>query len=344
MKRICIVGAGAVGGYLAVRLAQAGLTVSLVARGAHLQAIRTQGLKLISSGGLQGSEQTWVEHFTATDDPTTLGPQDWVIVTVKAHSLPQLAPQLGSLCGPDTPILIAQNGVPWWYFRRHGGELEGHSLVSVDPGGVIAAHLPIERIIGCVVYIAVQLVEPGVLLHTGGGRYILGEPDGSLSERLKVLAQIFEQAQLHTTLTSQIRTEIWLKLWGNAAFNPISALTRAAQDEMAHYPPTRNLIRAVMQETEAVAKALGIHLPVSLDERLESATRVGSHRTSMLQDIELGRPTEIEAITGAITELGRRVGVSTPHLDTLHACVKLLERSRQIEQIEQIDLNLGEPV
>ncbi|MFQ3612885.1 MAG: 2-dehydropantoate 2-reductase, partial [Cyanobacteriota bacterium] len=223
-------------------------------------------------------------------------------------------------------IVIAQNGIPWWYFRRHGGEFEGHSLAAVDPGGVIAAHLPIERIIGCVVYIAVQLVEPGVLLHTGGGRYILGEPDGSLSERLKALGQIFEQAQLHTTLTSQIRTEIWQKLWGNSAFNPISALTRAAQDEMAHYPPTRNLIRAVMQETEAVAHALGIHLPMSLDERLENATRVGSHRTSMLQDIELGRPTEIETIVGAITELGRLVAVPTPHLDTLYACVKLLER------------------
>ncbi len=324
VMKICIIGAGAVGGYLATRLAQSGFSVNVVARGAHLQAIRTQGLKLIRQGD---PPQTWVEHLTATDDLTTLGPQDWVIVTVKAHSLPQLAPQLGSLCGPDTPIVIAQNGIPWWYFHRHGGEFEGRSLASVDPGGVIAAHLPIERIIGCVVYIAVQLVEPGVLLHTGGGRYIFGEPDGSLSGRLKSLAQIFEQAQLHTTLTSQIRTEIWQKLWGNAAFNPISALTRAAQDEMAHYPPTRNLIRAVMQETETVAEALGIQLPMSLDERLENATRVGSHRTSMLQDIELGRPTEIETIVGAITELGRWVRVPTPHLDTLYACVKLLERS-----------------
>ncbi|MEN9223027.1 MAG: 2-dehydropantoate 2-reductase [Thermostichus sp. BF3_bins_97] len=326
--KICIVGAGAVGGYLAIRLAQAGFWVSVVARGSHLQAIRSQGLKLIRHGD---PPQTWVESLTATDDLATLGPQDLLIVSVKAHSLPELAPQLASLGGPDTPIVIAQNGIPWWYFRRHGGEFEGHSLAAVDPNGVIAAHLPIERIVGCVVYIAVQLVEPGVLLHTGGGRYILGEPDGSLSARLRTMAQVFEQAELHTTLTSQIRTEIWQKLWGNAAFNPISALTRAAQDEMAHYPPTRNLIRAVMQETEAVAQALGIRLPMTLDERLENATRVGSHRTSMLQDIELGRPTEIETIVGAITELGRLVRVPTPHLDTLYACVKLLERSRYTE-------------
>ncbi|HIK21909.1 MAG TPA: 2-dehydropantoate 2-reductase [Synechococcus sp. M44_DOE_062] len=322
--KICIVGAGAVGSHLAVCLARSGFPVSVVARGAHLQAIRTQGLKLIRQGD---PSQTWVEHLTATDDPAALGPQDWLIVTVKAHSLPQLAPRLGSLCGPDTPIVIAQNGIPWWYFYRHGGEFEGHSLTSVDPEGVIAAHLPIERVIGCVVYIAVQLAEPGVVLHTGGGRYILGEPDGSLSERLQSLAAIFEQAQLSTTLTSQIRAEIWQKLWGNAAFNPISALTRAAQDEIAQYPPTHALVRSVMQEVEAVAQALGIRLPVSLEERLEDAARVGSHRTSMLQDIELGRRTEIEAIVGAITELGRLVGVPTPRLDTLYACVKLLERS-----------------
>lgn len=324
--KIGIVGAGAVGGHLAVCLARAGFPVSVVARGSHLQAIRSQGLKLIRQGD---PPEAWVERLTASDDLAELGRQDVVIVAVKAYSLPLLAPQLGSLCGPDTPLVVVQNGLPWWYFYRHGGEFEGRSLTSVDPGGVIAAHLPIERVIGCVVYIAVQLAEPGVVLHTGSGRYILGEPDGSLSERLRSLAAIFEQAQLPVTLTSQIRVEIWQKLWGNAAFNPISALTRAAQDEIAQYPPTHALVESVMQETEAVAQALGIRLPVSLEERLKDAARVGSHRTSMLQDIERGRPTEIESIVGAIAEVGRWAGIPTPHLDTLYACVKLLERSLQ---------------
>lgn len=320
--RICLIGAGAIGGYLAVRLIKGGAHVNLIVRGANLEAIRRNGLTLINADGTQETAMPAL----ATNNPAEAGPQDVVIVAVKAQQLPALLPTLLPLLGPDTAVVPAQNGIPWWYFQRYDGAHAGYQVRAVDPEGALAAAIAPERVIGCVVYPAAELLEPGVIRHIEHNRFTLGEPDGTKSERVRALSQIFTQADLKAPVRPDIRNEIWLKLWGNATFNPLSALTRATLVAMCTDPQMRDLVRAMMAEVQAVASAFGVRFPISIEQRIDAAEKVGAHKTSMLQDIEAGRATEVDALSGAVAELGRLVGVPTPHLDTVYACVKLLER------------------
>jgi 2-dehydropantoate 2-reductase len=318
--RICIVGAGAIGGYLGARLILAGEDVTLVVRGANLAAIRERGLILRDHAG---------EHVAApslaTDQITEAGQYDLVIAAVKAHQLPGIAASMRSLYHPNTAVIPAQNGVPWWYFQRHGGPYEGHRIESVDPGGALSAQIEPERIIGCVVYPATELDGPGIVRHIEGDRFTLGELDGARSERIQQLAQIFTRAGLKTPVRPRIRADIWVKLWGNLAFNPISALTGATLAGICRFGPSRQLVAAMMAEAQAVAERLGIEFPISIEQRIAGAEQVGEHKTSMLQDIEARRPTEISALVGAVAELGRLVEVPTPHIDAIEAAVRLLE-------------------
>jgi 2-dehydropantoate 2-reductase len=320
--RICIVGAGAIGGYLGAKLALAGEEVTLIARGAHLAAIRERGLALEYADGARELAMPAL----ATDDLRAAGPQDAVVVAVKAHQLPALAPSLPALYGPDTVVVTAQNGIPWWYFQRHGGPYEGRRIAAVDPDGAVEAHVPAERVIGCVVFPAAELAGPGVVRHIEGDRFTLGELDGAKTERIQQLSRTLTNAGLKAPVRPRIRAEIWIKLWGNLAFNPISALTHATLDTICRYPPTRGLAAAMMAEGQAIAERLGIQFPIGIEQRIAGAEQIGAHKTSMLQDIEAGRATEIDALAGAVAELGRLVGVPTPHIDAVYASVKLLER------------------
>lgn len=321
--KICVVGAGAIGGYLGAKLALAGEEVTLIARGQHLEAIQKQGLELIMSDG----SSHVVNPSLATSDINQAGTQDVVILAVKAQSLPAIAPALPSLYNPDTIVVTAQNGIPWWYFQKHGGEYEGQQIHAVDPEGIIAANIDVDRVIGCVVYPAVELQSPGVIRHIEGDRFSLGEIDNSKTERIQKLAQSFKQAGFKAPVRSKIRTEIWIKLWGNLAFNPISALTRATLEQICQYPLTRELARQMMMEAQTIAEKLGIEFGISLEQRLNGAEKVGAHKTSMLQDIEAGRATEVEAILGSVIELGKLTHIPTPYMDTVYANVKLLEKT-----------------
>ena len=320
--RICIVGAGAIGGYLGARLALSGEEITLIARGAHLAAIRERGLALDYADG----RREVATPALATSDMREAGTQDVVIVAVKAQQLPALAPAMAALYGPDTIVVTAQNGVPWWYFHKHGGPYEGRRIESVDPGGAIEAHLPIARVIGCVAYPAAELVAPGVVRHVEGDRFTLGELDGAKTERIQQLSRVLTSAGFKAPIRSRIRSDIWIKLWGNMTFNPISALTRATLDVICRYPLTRELARAIMAEGQAIGERLGIEFPISIEQRIAGAEQIGAHKTSMLQDIESGRPTEADALVGAVAELGRLVGIPTPHIDAVYAGVKLLEQ------------------
>jgi 2-dehydropantoate 2-reductase len=322
--KICIVGAGAIGGYLGAKLALAGETVTLIARGSHLEAIQKNGLKLLMA---DGSSQI-ATPFLATSDIQEAGLQDVVILTVKAHSVPAIAPHLPALYNPHTIVVTAQNGVPWWYFRKYGGEYEGTRIQSVDPDGIIETSIGAERAIGCVVYPATEIIEPGVIKHIEGDRFTLGEIDGSKSDRIQLLAQTLKQAGFKAPIRNQIRTEIWIKLWGNVAFNPISALTGATLEDICRYPLTRELARQMMSETQAIAENLGIKFGITLEARINGAENVGAHKTSMLQDIEASRPTEIDAIVGAVAELGKLTQIPTPHIDAIYASIKLLETTK----------------
>ncbi|HMQ30088.1 MAG TPA: 2-dehydropantoate 2-reductase [Chloroflexaceae bacterium] len=319
--RVCIVGAGAIGGLLGVRLAQAGAEVTLIARGAHLEAIRRDGLALEYDGRTEVARPA-----LATANMAEAGPQDYVIVAVKAQSLPALAAPMRALYGPETAVVYAQNGIPWWYFMGHGGEHDGRPVELVDPGGTIAANTEVERVIGGVVYPAAEIARPGVIRHIEGNRFTLGEPAGGRSERVMRLSQLITTAGLKAPVRADIRNELWLKLWGNLSINPISALTRATVDLIIGDPLTRGLCERMMAEAQAVAEALGVRFPVSIERRIKMAEEIGAHKTSMLQDIEAGRTTEIDALVGAVAELGRLVGAPTPHIDAIYASVKLLER------------------
>ncbi|HAX78733.1 MAG TPA: oxidoreductase [Cyanobacteria bacterium UBA11372] len=323
--KICIVGAGAIGGYLGAKLASSGAEVTLIARGAHLEAIRAQGLKLIMA---DGSSMVAMPKL-ATNNLEEAGAQDVVILTVKAQSLPAIAPSLPALYHPETIVVTAQNGIPWWYFRQHGGEYEGTRIHAVDPDGIVEANIGAERAIGCVIYPAAEIVEPGVIKHIEGDRFTLGEIDGSKSDRIQTLAQVLKQAGFKAPIRNQIRTDIWVKLWGNVAFNPISALTRATLDTICQYHLTRKLAREMMGEAQAIAQKLGIDFGITLEQRINGAEKVGAHKTSMLQDIEANRPTEVDAIVGAVAELGRLTGIPTPYINAIYASVKLLEMNRE---------------
>ena len=286
----------------------------------HLEAMQRDGVRVRTADG------ELVAHPAATDSPAEIGCVDYVFLAVKAHSLTQVAPTLGPLLGPDTVVVSAQNGIPWWYFQRHGGSLDGTRLESLDPGGVIAASISPERIIGCIVYPTAIIVRPGVIDHLEGDRFTLGELDGSRSDRCRALAKALIAAGLKSPVSARIRRDLWVKLLGNVAFNPISALTRATLVGIASDPDASGLARAVMEEVDAVSSALGVEIPITVDQRLAGAARVGEHKTSMLQDIEQGRPMELESVVGAVVELGEKLGVEMTHTRTVYACAKLLAR------------------
>jgi 2-dehydropantoate 2-reductase len=323
MMKVCIVGAGAIGGYLGVKLALAGAEVSLIARGAHLQAIQTQGLKLVMGDG----SHTVIHPTLATDNIRHAGSQDLVIIGLKTQSVPLVAADLPALYGANTIVLPAQNGIPWWYFRQHGGPYEGTRLQTVDPEGIVEANIGVERVIGCVVYPATEVIAPGVIQHIEGDRFSLGELDGRTTERLQGLAELLKTAGLKAPIRTQIRTDIWVKLWGNLAFNPISALTRATLAQICQFQPTRDLAAQMMAEAQTIAEKLGIRFGITLEQRIAGAEKVGAHKTSMLQDIEAGRRTEIDALVGSVVELGRLTHTPTPHIDAVYASVKLLENT-----------------
>jgi 2-dehydropantoate 2-reductase len=324
--KICIYGAGSIGSYLGVELALAGYEVSVVARGSHLEAMREHGLALLSGG------EKKVAKIRCTDDPAQLGPQDFVIITLKTHSVSTVVQEMVPLLGPKTAVVTAQNGILWWYFYKLAGPWEGHRLEITDPGGRIWDSLGPERAVGCVVYPSCEIVEPGVVRHLDGKRFMLGEPDGAESERVTALSGAFTAAGLKAPVRKKIRDDIWLKLWGNLSFNPISLLTLGTLEQMIDDVATRAVIRDMMVEAEAVAKRLGVRFAVNVDTRIGWAADVGSHKTSMLQDLERGRPTEIGAVVGAVSEMGRLVGEPTPTIDTVLALAGL--RSRIAGQTE----------
>jgi 2-dehydropantoate 2-reductase len=321
--KIAIVGAGAIGGYVGAKLALAGEEVTFIVRGANLTAIGNNGIKLI----MQDGTEHVAANVKATDDYAQAGPQDLVILALKAHQVEAVADQLPKLFGPDTAVVTMQNGIPYWYFHRHGGPFEGRTVASVDPTGKQARLIPPERVIGCVVYPASDLIAPGVVQHVEGDRFPLGELDGSSSERVLAISEAFTRAGFKAPVLANIRAEIWLKLWGNLTFNPISALSHSTLVDICQFPLTRELACAMMQEAEAVAGKLGIEFRVTLDKRIAGAEKVGKHKTSMLQDVEAGRGPEIDALVGAVVELGRLTGTPTPHIDSVYAVVKLLERT-----------------
>lgn len=321
--KIAVIGAGAIGGLVGARLALAGEEVTFLVRGANLQAIRSNGIRLVETDG----EEKVARDVRATDDYDAAGPQDVVVLAVKAHQVAEVAGRVGKLFGPDTVVVTMQNGIPFWYFHRHGGEYEGHGVRSVDPDGQLARLIPPERILGCVVYPAAELVAPGVIRHIEGGRFPLGELDGSTSARILRVSASFEQAGFKSPVLDDIRAEIWLKLWGNLSFNPISALAHSTLVDICQHPLTRDLAANMMREAEAVAARLGIVFRVSLERRIAGAEKVGKHKTSMLVDVEAGRGPEIDALVGSVIELARMTGTPTPHIDSAYALVKLLEQA-----------------
>ncbi|KQW87027.1 2-dehydropantoate 2-reductase [Massilia sp. Root418] len=326
--KIAIVGAGAIGGLVGARLALAGEQVTFLVRGANLLAIRNKGIKLIEH---DGTEQV-ATNVAATDDYAEAGPQDVVVLALKAHQVAAVADQLPLLFGPDTTVVTMQNGIPYWYFHQHGGPLEGRTVHSVDPDGTLAARIPPSRVIGCVVYPASELVAPGVVRHVEGERFPLGELDGSTTPRVQAISECFTRAGFKAPVLDNIRSEIWLKLWGNLTFNPISALCHATLEGICQYPVARSLAADMMKEAEAVANKLGVTFRVTLDKRIAGAEKVGRHKTSMLMDVEAGRGPEIDALVGSVVELGRFTDTATPHIDAVYALVKLLERTMTEER------------
>ncbi|MCC6341360.1 MAG: 2-dehydropantoate 2-reductase [Bryobacterales bacterium] len=317
--RFLIAGAGAIGGYIGARMARAGQDVTLLARGAHLEAMRRSGVRVLSG---EGDFEARPRVIGSLEEA---GEADVIILGVKAHGLTALAPQLKPLIGERTIVVSAQNGVPWWYFHIGGGELAGLHLERVDPGGVVNASIPAARVVGSIVYLGTSIVEPGVIRHTEGNRISFGEPDGSRSERCRAVAGALIEAGLRCPITTRIRHEIWVKLMGNVAFNPISALTQATLAAMARDAEVGPVARNIMREVAAVAARLGIEVPVSIDQRMAGAEKVGEHKTSMLQDLEAGRPMELEAVVGAVVELGERLREPMPHTRAVYACARLLE-------------------
>jgi 2-dehydropantoate 2-reductase len=326
--KIAIIGAGAIGGYVGARLALAGNQVTFIVRGANLQAIRARGVRLVAA---DGSEQIAAD-VRATDDYAAAGPQDLVILAMKAHQLDDVADRLPALLGPDTPIVTMQNGIPYWYFHQHGGSLAGSKLDSVDPGRNLSQKIPPERVIGCVVYPASELLAPGVVRHIEGERFPLGELDGSTTARVTRISNCFTAAGFKAPVLQDIRGEIWLKLWGNLTFNPISSLSHSTLQDICQYPPSRELAASMMREAQQVAGKLGVEFRVTLDKRIAGAEKVGRHKTSMLQDIEAGRAPEIDALVGSVAELGRLTATPTPHIDSVYALVKLLARAMEAGQ------------
>ncbi len=316
--RFLIAGAGAIGAYIGARMARAGFDVTLFARGPHLRAMQERGVQVNSPEG------DFVARPTIAASLEEVGPVDVVFLGVKAHGLPQLAPHLKPVLGSDTTVVSTQNGIPWWYFQGFGGEWEGLRLERVDPGGVISSAIEAHRVVGSIVYFSTEIPSPGVIQHIEGNRISLGEPEGTRSDRLRRIAEALIAAGLRCPVTTRIRHEIWVKVLGNASLNPVSALTRATLVQMVRDPGVCSVIRSIMQEVEEVSRKLGMELPVSIDQRIAGAEKVGEHKTSMLQDLDAGRPMELEALVGAVVELGERVGLSMTCTRTVYNCTKLL--------------------
>jgi len=321
--KIAIIGVGAIGGYVGIRLALAGEDVTFIARGANLEALRTRGLRLVNADGTEEC----VPRVKATDNYAEAGVQDMVVLAMKAHQVEAVTGDVPKLFSPRTIVVPMQNGIPYWYFYGHSGPLAGRRVNSVDPSGEIYDKIPCERVIGCVVYPAAELVSPGVIRHVEGNRFPVGEPDGTTSKRVTQVAHCFVQAGLQAHILSDIRSEIWLKLWGNLSFNPISALSRATLAGICQYPPSRAIAAAMMGEAQSVASQLGVKFRVSLDKRIAGAEKVGHHKTSMLQDVEAARTLEVDALLGSVVELARHTNTPTPHLDTVYALTKLLAKT-----------------
>jgi 2-dehydropantoate 2-reductase len=325
--KFAVVGAGAIGAYVGAAVARGGADVTLIARGAHLAAMAEHGVRVLSPRG------DFTAHPRATGELAAVADADVVFVALKAYSLPEIAPRLGKLLAPGAAAIWAQNGIPWWYFQSLPDPGTA-GLQSVDPGGVIAASIGPEHNVGCVVYCSTEIIEPGVIRHIEGTRFTLGEPDGSASERCKLISAAFAAGGLRAPVEARLRDQIWLKLVGNVAFNPITALTRATLGELGTVPEMRDLLRAIFTECAAVAGRLGISFPVSLDRRLEAGLAVGDHKTSMLQDIEAGKRLELDCMTGAIVELAEQLNIDVPHVRTVHACAKLLDHLGTHHQAE----------
>ncbi len=326
--KICVVGAGAVGGYLAVRLAHAGYEVSAIARGPHLAAIRANGLKLV-----EAEQELVATTLEATDRIADLDTQDVVLLALKAHQITAVVDDLPVLLGPDTVLVTLQNGIPWWYFQKLGGPYADRVVETVDPGGVLFGAIDPDRLIGCIAYPAASIAEPGVIRHIEGNRFPVGELDGSDSERLRMVSGLFEQAGCRSRMLDDIRSEIWLKLWGNLTFNPISALTHATLVDICQFPLTRELAATMMTEAQTIGERLGAGFRVPLERRIAGAEGVGKHKTSMLQDVEAGKPIEIDGMLGVVVELAEMTGVEVPTLRALYACASLLNKTIQDEHV-----------
>jgi 2-dehydropantoate 2-reductase len=320
--RFAVVGAGAIGAYVGASLARGGADVTLIARGEHLRAMQAHGVQVASPRG------DFEARPAATDDLAAIAEADVVFIGLKAYSLPGLAPQIGAHLRAGAAVIAAQNGIPWWYFQSEGGPLDGTIVESVDPGGVVSRSIPAETVVGCVVYCATEIVRPGVIRHIEGTRFSIGEPDGSESERCRVISGAFRAGGLKCPIDARLRDQIWLKLIGNAAFNPMSVLTGATLAELGELPEMREVLRALLEEGAAVAEALGATLAVSIERRLEGGFEVGEHKTSMLQDFEAGKPLEIECMTGAIIELAGKLGVDVPRLRVVDAAARVAQQAQ----------------
>ena len=322
--KICIFGAGAIGGFLGLKLSQAGADVSLVARGPHLAAIQSHGLKLIED------DKEHHANIRSSEDPEDIGEQDYVILTLKAHSIRPVISKMQPLFGKNTTLVYGVNGLPWWYFYKIGGPLEGTRLHTVDPGDAQWKGFGPEKILGCVVYPATQIIEPGIIKHIEGNRFSLGEPDGSKSDRAKDLSKILSTAGLKAPVRQKIRDEIWVKLWGNLSFNPISALTHATLDIVCTDMTTRPIARSMMLEAQEIAEKLGVKFPIDVEKRLDGGAAVGAHRTSMLQDLDNGRPMEIDALVASVQELGKITSTPTPIIDTVLGLIQLRGKTAKL--------------
>ncbi len=323
--KICIVGAGAIGGMIGVQLALAGEQVTFICRGANLKAAKDGGIKLI----LEDGTERHACPVTATDQIAEAGVHDVVILAMKAHQVAGVASEAPALCGRDTVVVTMQNGIPWWYFLGLPGPYQGTRIEAVDPGGVIASQIEVNRVIGSVVYPAAEIVAPGLIRQIEGNRFSVGELDGAETPRVKLIAELFRKAGFKSPVVSDIRSEVWLKLWGNVSFNPISALCHSTLVDICQFPPTRELAARMMQETQMIGEKLGVHFRVSLERRIAGALGVGKHKTSMLQDVEHGRALELDALVGAVVELGRITATPTPNIDAVYACVSLLAKTLQ---------------
>ena len=326
--KVCIVGAGAIGGYMAVRIANAGHNVSVIARGPHLAAIKDRGMKLIEE-----NDEFVAENLTATEFVGELGPMDVVLLALKAHQIVPIVNDMSVLLGPNTVIVTLQNGIPWWYFQNFAGDYANQVVETVDPGGLLFNSIDPNRLIGCIAYPATTISKPGVIQHIEGNRFPVGELSGMKTERVQMVSDLFAESGFKSRIIDDIRSEIWLKLWGNLTFNPISALSHSTLVDICQFPLTRQLAVAMMTEAQTVGERLGAHFRIPMEKRIAGAESVGKHKTSMLQDVEAGKPMEIESMLGAVIELAEVTRVQTPTLRAIYACVSLLDKTLSQEKI-----------